>query len=212
MSVCSGKRLLGLALGVFLAFSAPTASALTTEPLPSAPVGSVGVGKRAQSVSPLTRASFESVKRQVRQRLRTEEAWHLGSASKAGVQISPLHFRKALVALDDAQILSEAAWTAKMRGIWSPCAQTDACTAPILKDGELVKTVTYVRASAVPNATSRPVTDAQLADLLEHEVAHVLLILAGFKGNQDAFITSRWTLGSPDSALAAHKACHPDHC
>jgi len=212
MSVSNAKSLLHVALGLVLILSSPSASAFTTEPLPSAPSGTVGVGKTREAVSPLTRASFEAVKRQVGQRLRGEEGWHLSSAGRAGVELTPRDYRRALVALDDAQVLSEAAWIAKMRGVWARCAKTDACTAPILKNGALVKTVTYVRASAIPNATSRPVTHAQLADLLEHEVAHVLLIHAGFQGNQDAFITDRWTLGSPDSALASHKACNEGLC
>jgi hypothetical protein len=160
------------------------------------------------AVTPETEAAFERVKGLVRDTLLTEQPLHVARAAREGVHVTDAHYHWALQALARFELLSDEAWAEKMQGVWAKCAQSDACTAPLLVRGRIARTLTYVRASAVPGAADRLVTDAQLADLLEHEVAHVLLMLVGFRGNQDVFITERWTLGAPDSALASHKR----HC
>ncbi|MCI0573510.1 MAG: hypothetical protein L0Y66_22425 [Myxococcaceae bacterium] len=155
-----------------------------------------------------TQAAFARVKARVHDTLLAEQQHHLSRAASEGVHIDDVHYQKGLQALARFELLSDGAWREKMQGVWAKCARSDACTAPLLIRGRVVRTLTYVRATAVPGGPGRLVTDAQLAELLEHEVAHVLLMLVGYGGNQDAFITERWTLGAPDSALASHKrAC-----
>src|SRR5690606_17552665 len=145
------------------------------------------------------------------EQLTSDEAWHLEQADRLGVKISSRQYADALRGLAEARVVSELDWKAQMQGVWAPCARTDACTAIVEGDGPR-RSVTLVRASAIPNATSREVKATQLRDLLEHEFAHILLLAVGYEGNQEVFITEHWTLGAPDSALTSHKHCTPKWC
>lgn len=194
----------GVLLVLLLVLPAPSGGVMS-EPVDPLPPSAVAPPPPAP-LPPGVEESFARVKARVRDSLLAERDLHLGRAEREGVHISEEAFTRALHALGRFEVLSEEAWAEKMRGVWGKCVESDACTAPVVAEGRLVRTLTYVRASAVPGAdTLRRVTQAQLAELLEHEVAHVLLMLVGFRGNQDVFITERWTLGTPDSALAAHK-------
>lgn len=205
------RQLTRTVLPLLIGLAVLPASALTSEPIPLEAGGSSERASRPVPVSPLTLATFEQIRRETLAQLAEEEAWHRGQAEHLGVKISSAHYAEALRLLEGTTVLAERDWQARMRGVWAPCAETDACTA-IVTDAGKTSTVTLVRASAIPNATSREVHAAQLRDLLEHEFAHILLMSVGYEGNQEVFITERWTLGAPDSALASHKHCMPSWC
>lgn len=190
-----------------LALGVGTARAITTSPLDVGDVPGLRPSAAAiAEVSPLTRASFDAVLNKVITRLREEAPFHRHHAAQEGVDISDSQYERALAHFARTRVISDAAWAEQMRGIWARCEQTDACTAR-LAEGAREHTQVFVRASAIPNATHRRVLVSQLTALLEHEFAHVLLMEVGFEGNQDAFITGRWTLGAPDSALSSHLTC-----
>lgn len=192
---------------VLLALGMGTARAFNTSPLEvnDAP-GLTPAAAAISEVSPLTRAHFDAMLNQVIVRLREEAPSHRHHAAQEGVVISEAQYERALEHFSRSKVISDAAWTEQMRGVWARCEQTDACTAR-LAEGSQQRTQVFFRASAVPNATHRRVLAPQLEALLEHEFAHVVLMEVGFEGNQDAFITGRWTLGAPDSALSSHLTC-----
>lgn len=198
-------------LPVLLGLAVLPASALTSEPIPNEQGASSGRSVRSVPVSPLTIATFEQLRRETLAQLKADEAWHRAHAEKRGVKISSGDYARGLRELGGAQVVSELDWKAQMTGLWAPCAKTDACTAIVDGPGRK-RTVTLVRASAIPHATSREVIASQLRDLLEHEFAHILLLAVGYEGNQEVFITEQWTLGAPDSALASHKRCSSRWC
>lgn len=194
-------------LVALLAFGVGTARAITSSPIEVGEAPGLRPSAAAiAEVSPLTRANFEALLNRVIIRLREEAPYHRHHAAQEGVRISEAQYERALTHFARSRVISDAAWAEQMRGIWARCEQTDACTAR-LAEGSQPTTQVFVRASAVPNATHRRVLVPQLAALLEHEFAHVLLMEVGFAGNQDAFITTRWTLGAPDSALSSHVTC-----
>ena len=198
-------------LSILLGLMVLPASALTSDPIPMERGASAGRAVRSIPVSPLTLATFDQVRREVIAQLKVDEEWHRAHAARKGVRIDEREYSRALAVIESARVLSEADWAAQMRGAWRPCAETDACTAVVEGPGR-PRTVTLVRASAIPNATSREVRESQLRDLIEHEFAHILLLAVGYQGNQEVFITEEWTLGAPDSALASHKHCAPRWC
>lgn len=190
-----------------LALSVGTAHAITTSPLDGGDAPGLRPAAAAiAEVSPLTRANFDALLNEVVVALRAEAPRHRHHAAQEGVDISEAQYALALEHFARTRVISDAAWKVQMQGVWARCAQTDACTAR-LADTPRERTQVFVRASAVPYATHRQVLAPQLAELLEHEFAHVLLLEVGFEGNQDAFITERWTLGAPDSALSSHVTC-----
>ena len=194
-------------LVVLLALGIGTARAFNSSPLDAGDApGLTPAAAAIAEVSPLTRANFDAMLNEVIVRLREEAPRHRHHAAQEGVVISEAQYERALKHFSRSKVISDVAWAEQMRGLWGRCEQTDACTAR-LAEGSQQRTQVFVRASAVPNATHRRVLAPQLAALLEHEFAHVVLMEVGFEGNQDAFITGRWTLGAPDSALSSHLTC-----
>lgn len=201
------QSLVTVLLVAVLALSVGTAHAITTSPIDNGDaLGLRPAAAAIAEVSPLTRANFDALLKEVVDVLRADAPLHRQHAAEEGVDISEAQYARALEHFSRVKVISDAAWEVQMQGAWARCARTDACTAR-LADTPRERTQVFVRASAVPYATHRQVLAPQLAELLEHEFAHVLLMEVGFEGNQDAFITGRWTLGAPDSALSSHVTC-----
>lgn len=208
ISHSGARRVLSCASDVVSSMSAPLTPTYTPRPLNSCgnPLAEGNGENTSETPDPRITDSkekekLEKAKIQAEKEIKRDEAKIMSAGKKVGVTVTEEMIDKGIAVLSAAEGVTDNWWDTTIPPN-SACSGKDGCTSPPIKNG---LSVAIIRESYIREATVD-----QLADLLKHEAAHVILNNAGVAGkDQDQKINSAWHWGkSPDEKH--HLLCEID--